>query len=291
MRTSPSINMLRRSALLANDLLHAEQCLCCGCWARPARLGLCLPCRSQLQLDRERCRTCSRTAPRAVARRGEVGGGRCGGCLRRPPPFESLSALWVYAPPLDRVIQAFKFSGHRSLGRELATEVHRLAGSRLSGAEALVPLPLHWRRRWRRGFNQAEVLADQLSKLTGRPVVRALRRPKGAPPQASLKRDQRQTSIQRAFDLARTKVRASGRSTSIAEWLRGRHVLLIDDVVTSGATIRAASRVLKRAGAGRVNVLVLARTLEPGLGPGQKSSAEVQYGPANAGPSLCRQNT
>jgi ComF family protein len=108
-------------------------------------------------------------------------------------------------------------------------------------------MPLHWRKRLERGFNQSELLAKVLSKRTGIPVVNALRRRKSTTPQAGLTRAQRRTNVAGAFEADQR------------ERIDGRHVLLIDDVLTTGATASACAAVLKRAGARRVTVLTLAR--------------------------------
>jgi ComF family protein len=108
-------------------------------------------------------------------------------------------------------------------------------------------MPLHWIRRWRRGFNQAELLARALQKRTGIPVSRALRRQKRTPPQAGLSRAERRVNVETAFDVRAPKT------------IEGKHVLLVDDIMTTGATASACAAVLKRAGARRVSVLTLAR--------------------------------
>ena len=113
--------------------------------------------------------------------------------------------------------------------------------------DVIVPMPLHWRKRLQRGFNQAELLGRQVSNRTGIPLVNALKRRKRTDPQAGLTRAQRRTNVAGAFEVRRPAD------------VQGRHVLLIDDVLTTGATASACSAVLKRAGASRVTVLTLAR--------------------------------
>ena len=108
-------------------------------------------------------------------------------------------------------------------------------------------MPLHWRKRLERGFNQSELLAKFLAKRTGIPLVKSLQRRKQTDPQAGLTRAQRRTNVAGAFEVNRRQE------------VQGRHILLIDDVLTTGATASACSAVLKRAGAKRVTVLTLAR--------------------------------
>jgi ComF family protein len=160
--------------------------------------------------------------------------------------FDAAYAYGEYEGPLRKLIHEFKYSGVSQLAAKL--------GPMMSGAmpreqrfEAIVPMPLHWRKRLERGFNQSELLAKVLSKRTGIPVVNALRRRKSTTPQAGLTRAQRRTNVAGAFE------------ADERERIDGRHVLLIDDVLTTGATASACAAVLKRAGARRVTVLTLAR--------------------------------
>jgi ComF family protein len=113
--------------------------------------------------------------------------------------------------------------------------------------DAIAPVPLHWWRKWRRGFNQSELLAHALSKRTGAPVIAALRRTRATAAQAGLSNTARRRNVTGAF---------SSR-TSLS--LNGKHVLLIDDVMTTGATASACAIALKKAGAVRVALLTVAR--------------------------------
>jgi ComF family protein len=111
----------------------------------------------------------------------------------------------------------------------------------------IVPVPLHWQRRWRRGFNQAELLAQEISKHRRIPILNALRRVKSTPNQAGLTSAGRRKNIAGAFQ--------SRKGID----LTGKRILLIDDVFTTGATASACGRALKKAGAGNVSLLTLAR--------------------------------
>ncbi|HET8550781.1 MAG TPA: ComF family protein [Bryobacteraceae bacterium] len=113
--------------------------------------------------------------------------------------------------------------------------------------DAIVPMPLHWMRRWQRGFNQAELLARGLVRPLGAPVLKALARARATRPQAGLTRAQRRANVSGSF---RLRERAG---------LSGAHVLLVDDVMTTGATLSAAASVLKHAGARRVTAATVAR--------------------------------
>jgi ComF family protein len=112
----------------------------------------------------------------------------------------------------------------------------------------IVPMPLHWWRRWRRGFNQSRLLAEVLSRRTGIAVADLARRVRATSPQAGLSNSGRRRNVATAF---------AGRNEAL---LAGRRVLLVDDVFTTGATASACAAALKRAGATRVSVLALART-------------------------------
>ena len=226
--------------------------ICLGCEREerpgPLRLGLCLPCRGRLRpLRGPRCGGCGRSLPAAAVPAGY----RCGACRRRPPAFDRLWALWTYEPPLEQVIHAFKFGRLDFLGGHLAEEIWHRLGGELRRAEAVVPIPLHWRRQMVRGYNQAERIARPLSRRLGRPLVTALRRARATPPQARLERPRRQASPRGAFVVRRPSA------------IRRRRVLLVDDVTTTGATLHHAATVLRRAGAASIVALAVARTPSP----------------------------
>ena len=117
-----------------------------------------------------------------------------------------------------------------------------------AGFDLIVPMPLHWFKQWQRGFNQAELLASEIGRKWNTPVKRIVRRQRVTAPQAGLTNAKRRLNVRGAFRIAR------GRR------LDGLRILLVDDVVTTGATASACARVLKRAGAAHVSLLALART-------------------------------
>jgi ComF family protein len=162
------------------------------------------------------------------------------GIHRVVAPFE-------YRFPVDRLVQRFKFSGDLAIGRWLAL---RLAARARHEAhpQLLIPVPLTRARLRSRGFNQSVEIARAVSKQLRIPAaMRLLERTRDAPPQAGLSRRARRANLRGAFRCRRGV-------------LAGRHVVLIDDVVTTGATADAAARALKRAGAARVDVWAIART-------------------------------
>ena len=238
----------------ALDFLFPPICLGCGREDRPGplALGLCLPCRGRLQLLRgSRCAGCNRALEAAAQPEGYL----CGGCRRQRPAFDRLLALWSYRPPLEEVVHALKFGRLDFLGGHLAEEIWHRLGSELRAAEAVVPVPLHWRRQAARGYNQAERIAAPLARRLGRPLVKGLRRIRATPPQTRLERSRRRANLRRAFRCRRPSA------------IRCRAVLLVDDVTTTGATLGEAAAVLRRAGATSVTALAAARTPAPGEDP------------------------
>ena len=155
-------------------------------------------------------------------------------------------ALGEYEGELRGLLHSLKYDGRRSIAPMLGALMRTHGRFVLDGADCSVPVPLHWRRRWRRGFNQAADLAASL----GLPVVCALRRTRSTRTQTGLPAIQRHANLQRAF---RVKSRAT---------VEGARVVLVDDVSTTGATLDACARVLLAAGAVEVRTLTAARVVK-----------------------------
>ncbi len=180
-----------------------------------------------------------------------VGGAVCGACQQKPPPFEKLWASVYYEPPLSAMLHAFKHRGDLSLLPPLLQLMLQQAPPWLEdvGIEAVVAMPLSKTRRLYRGFNQSDELAAHLARHYGWPLLprdTLFRRPHA--PQSTLKSDERRRNVKNAFAVAEI------------ERVKNRKLLLIDDVVTTGATVAELAATLKRAGAGGIYCWTLARS-------------------------------
>jgi ComF family protein len=178
--------------------------------------------------------------------------GLCGACRIRRPRFAYARAALRYGDLVREAIHAFKFGGRRGLANPLGGLLAGLGLSALPGAvpDVLVPVPLHPRRARERGYNQALLLAQRLERAWGVPVVAdALLRAMPTLPQADLDAVARRRNVRDAFAVRRP------------ELIARRHVVLVDDVLTTGATAGECARTLYRAGAAAVGVLTVARSL------------------------------
>jgi len=173
----------------------------------------------------------------------------CGACLAQPPRLDRIRAAVAYDDISRSIALRLKYGRKIALARTMSRYMRPLVGELPSDA-LLVPVPLHRRRLWSRGFNQSAIVARELSRRTGIPVaVDALRRTRATPPLKGMGMRQRRRTVAGAF-----------RSTME---LRGQTVILVDDVLTTGSTANACARVLKRAGAGRVDLVSWARVIRP----------------------------
>jgi ComF family protein len=223
---------LRRAA----RAVFSPRCLLCGESGAEGR-DLCLACAEALPWNHSACLRCALPLPAP---------GTCGACLQRPPPLTETHAAFVYGFPLDRLVPRFKFHNDLAAGR-LLSELMLQGASALSKPSALVPVPLHGSRLRRRGYDQAQELAKSLARALQVPLLSELLvRTRATAPQSELDAGARQRNLRRAFE-----VRAGA---ALPE-----HVTLIDDVMTTGATLEAAAKSLRRAGVARVDAWVCAR--------------------------------
>ena len=172
--------------------------------------------------------------------------GCCRLCRSGMRGFDAACCFGTYEGTLRQLIHLFKYSRMKPLAKPLA-EYLAAALPRDQRFDIVVPMPLHWRRRWQRGFNQSELLARVTARRSGIPMVNAVRRVRATESQAGLSNAQRRENVSGAF-----RVKDGGR-------VQGLRVLLIDDVMTTGATAAACAQALKRAGAKSVALLALAR--------------------------------
>ncbi len=211
--------------------------------------AICGACEADLPWLQERCTVCALPLP--------ASGLICGECLRRPPSFDHVAVPWRFAFPVDSLISRFKHQSRWPIGRllaeQLARHLHHGFDEGLPRPEMLLPVPLARKRLRQRGFNQAQMLANWLSPAVKIPVdTKQLQRIQDTQSQQQLDAASRRRNLRQAFAL------------NAADQLNGRHVAIIDDVLTTGATAEALARLLKRAGAARVDVYCLARTPKPG---------------------------
>lgn len=219
-------------SILTGSVLGQDCVLCAA--ASGERL-LCAACAADLPLVADACPQCAGPSP---------GGAVCGACTTRPPQFDATIAPWRYEFPVDRLVLALKFGRRLALAAAFgAVLADRAAGRRV---DALVPMPLGRARLAERGFNQALEIARHLAQSTGLALAPELaRRVRDTVPQTDLPHDARAANVRGAF---------------ACDDVAGRALAVIDDVMTTGASLEELARTLKRAGAARVENWVVART-------------------------------
>ena len=232
------------------DLVFPPRCPLCGA-ALASQGGLCGDCWSQLAIPGEPCcASCQRPFGE-----GAPEGMTCAPCLAAPPVHDGIAAATLYTEGSRRLVLAFKHGRRIALAPMLA----RLMAARLPSVDAewmIVPVPLHRWRLWRRGFNQSALLAREIAQLTGAGLlVDGLIRRKATPMLGGLGRAARMRVLGGAISV----------NPARAALIRGKSLLLVDDVLTSGSTSEACVKALKRAGAARVRIACFARVLDEAL--------------------------
>ena len=221
--------------------LWPARCLAC---AEAGHHGhdLCAACLLALPWNRHACARCAVPLPILATTTART----CGDCLQRPLLLQETRAAFVYAAPLDRLLPRFKFHHDLAAGRLLAQLMaHALADA--ERPQALLPVPLHHARLRARGYDQALELAKPLARALQVPLLHdALVRTRATAPQSRLDAAQRRRNLRKAFTVDPRAVLPA-------------HVALVDDVMTTGATLHAAADALRRAGVARVDAWVCAR--------------------------------
>jgi ComF family protein len=239
--------MVNKTARALLDGLFRQHCALCGLASR-RHLPLCRDCNSELPVNDNCCYRCAIALPPDAAQVR-----LCGQCLLRPPPFDHVRAPWLYGEYLAALIQRWKFRRDHHLTALLATLWLSRAGP-LDPVDALVPVPLHWRRLFQRGFNQSELLcrhwhANVPALADAALLPRAVCRRRATPAQSSLGARGRKRNLESAFT-------ANVRCDNL-------RIALVDDVMTTGATAAAVAACLRAAGAAHIEVWCLARTATP----------------------------
>jgi ComF family protein len=251
-----SVNATRRSraaapfrAFFGRALDIALPTLCPACREPVGGNGLCAPCWSKLSL----------IAPPYCERLGipfayDPGPGVLSmQAITDPPAYHRARAAVRYDDVARTLVHALKYGDRLDLAPTMGRWMANAGRELLAGADAIVPVPLHWRRQWARRFNQAALLAEVIAKAGGGRVAHAaLRRVKATPQQVGLSQSERALNVQGAF-----RVPPPGKPE-----IAGRRLVLVDDVLTTGATVDACARALLRAKAAQVDVLVFARVVD-----------------------------
>ena len=243
---------LKKIGAAALDLVYPPMCLACR-RAVDTHGGLCPACWSAMRfIERPFCERLG-TPFEADLAAGESGRIISPAALADPPVFGRARAVARFEDgPARQLVHRLKYGDRGELAEPMGRWMARAGEELLDDANLLVPVPLHRLRLAQRRFNQAAALAQSIGKSSGAPVAaQALLRVKPTPPQVGLTRNMRARNMQGAFQVA------PERQSEVV----GRQIVLVDDVMTSGATLNAAARALLRAGATRVDALVFARVV------------------------------
>lgn len=235
------ISLSTSTKVKVNNSRRAGRCVIC--LAGAAQDGLCQDCRNDLPANRWCCLTCALPLPFPTP------DGHCGECQASPPCYSRSLIPWRYQFPVDGMIGRYKYHGQHKFARPLLAGFtdyieHHLATE--GRPQVLIPAPMHWTRRWQRGFNQAQDIAEAVGRRLDLPVnARLVRRTRRVHAQRKLNRTSRLANLQGLFEVT-GPVPAN--------------IAIVDDVVTTGATVRELASVLTRAGAKEIQVWALART-------------------------------
>jgi len=226
----------------AEDAVLPNACVFCNVRCRQERPPICDECHHELPWIRDACRVCGMPVAAQLPR-----GVHCAACQLDAPPFTFAIAPLVYAFPVDAAIKAMKFRRKLFYVPAFAHLLDESLRRIPADVDALLPVPLHWRRHAMRGFNQAAELCRPIRRMMQLPLVTNVVRTRATPFQSGLTATQRQRNLQAAFAVRGT--------------VNARHVLIVDDVITTGETCRCLANVLLDGGVEKVSVLAVARAL------------------------------
>lgn len=236
--------MLAPSRILSHLLSQATATIfprrCVFCGVRQNKQSICGQCLQHLPWNTVFCERCGQPLPAL-----QPDGVPCAQCQLLAPPYRKARASTIYAFPVDRALKAFKFRRQLWYAAAFAELLLPVLRQDFPHCDALLPVPLHRWRQARRGFNQATEICRPLSAMSGIRMVTDIRRAKATQPQSGLSATERKRNLRDAF--------------ALPELLTCRHPLVIDDVITTGATVKQLAQLLLRAGAASVNVLAVAR--------------------------------
>lgn len=241
--------MVNKAVTALLDGLFPRYCALCGLRSHRG-VALCDSCQHDLPMNNSCCYRCAIPLPQS----GLADNARlCGSCLQRPPPFDRVVAPWLYCEYMAALIQRWKFGRDQRLTAVLAA-LWLCGAGRPNPVDLIIPVPLHWRRLWQRGFNQSELLcrrlrvtAPELATTPLRPF--GLKRRRATPAQSGMNASERANNLKGAFT-----------ANLPCDNLR---VAIVDDVLTTGATAGAAAAALRQAGASHIEIWCLARTDSP----------------------------
>lgn len=242
--------MVNEFAMRLLDGVFPHYCVLCGLRSRRP-VPLCLECEQEMPPNDCCCRQCAIPLPPSA---GTTDARLCGQCLQTPPPFDRVIAPWLYGEYFAYLIHQWKYRRDRRMTQLLAKLW--LQGARVhEPIDTVVPVPLHWRKRWWRGYNQSELLCHELFATV--PELRycqfspgLVKRRRATASQSGMTAPQRARNLDGAFTV-------QGRCDNL-------RIAIVDDVLTTGATAAAVARALTAAGATYVEVWCLSRTPAPG---------------------------
>ena len=247
------IRLCTQKALRVDDLVNLilpQRCALCGCICDT---GYCQNCSRLLPWLEDACIRCGShliipqthsTRPPALSANARV---VCGQCQLMPPPYANTIIPFHYKPPILAHIQNLKYGGQLHLSSALGLAIsNRILLSGLPLPDIIIPIPLHWKRIFHRGFNQSSEIARVIGKQLGIPVsMKHLSRQVNTPSQTGLDTQMRTKNIRNAFKAEKT--------------CTGMHIGLVDDVVTTASTVRAAAKILAESGADQIDIWAVAK--------------------------------